>query len=93
MSPEVSERYMSMRNTFVANNKSDTHQEVIDNFYVDGFEPDTLVYDPSQGTLPWYATKGILNWLDCVNLGFILRYKLINNSFEVNFKLKKIICM
>ena len=60
---------------------SDTHQEIIDNFYVDGYEPDTLVYDANQGTLPWYATKNILDWLDAVNLGFILRFKLIRNSF------------
>ena len=77
MAPSVKERYDNETSEFLANNKTDKFQQIIESRFVDGFESDTLVYDASQGTLPWFASYMILLWLDYVNLGFILRYTLI----------------
>ena len=90
-SPGIKARYESEKSHFVGLNSTDAHQEVIDNFYVDGYQADTLVYDSSQGTLPWFTNISILRWLDFVNLGFIQRHKLIQDSYEVTFQMKKVI--
>lgn len=45
MAGEVRDRYDRETKQFLEESRSDTSQQIIENWYVDGYEPDTLVYD------------------------------------------------
>ena len=44
---EVKARYDREKRQFLAESKIDIYQEITENFYVDGYEAETLVYDAS----------------------------------------------
>ena len=51
----------------------------------------TLVYNTADGKLPWYANSGLLCQLDSCFCGWIQRFKLAEETYEVEYDLEKLI--
>ena len=69
----------------------DAHHEIIDHNYFDGYEAETLIHNSKDGSVPWYASQAIFGWLNFILLGWIQKYNLANNSFAVDYAVKKTI--
>ena len=91
-SPGARHRLQVERSAFINEHKNNDKQHEYEyQTDIPHTKEHTLVYNDKKGEKPWYAKLGIVIFLDVFMLGWILRYVLEKNTFEVKYKLVKYI--
>ena len=52
---------------------------------------ESVVVNSEDGSIDWYAMKNIVDGLDLIFLGWVPRLILSSNTYEVNFRMAKLI--
>lgn len=84
-------RYSMEKHDFIRRNDRDVHYDFSEKQDIPGHKGHCLVYNPKEGSKPWFTDMCLLVLLDLLMLGWIQRWKLDTKTFKVEYTLKKLV--
>ena len=90
-SDEAEERYNREMEAWRQDNSRDVHNDFSQSKTIPHGDPYTLVYNTADGKLPWYANSRLLCQMDAWFCGWIQRYQLAEETYEVDYDLEKLV--
>ena len=89
--PAGARRFNGEKDAFIAKNNLDAHYDYSESRDIAGHNGHCLVYNPNEGSKPWFTDFCTLLLLDILMFGWIQRYKLDTKTYKVEYTLKKLV--